>query len=88
MTWTIEFTSRARKELAKASLNDQRRILSFLHERVAPLDNPRQLGAALTGPLSGYWKYRIGDHRVIARIEDQKVAIVVVQVGNRRDVYR
>lgn len=88
MTWTIEFTSKAGRELAKTPVGDQRRILVFLRERVARLDDPRQLGAALAGPLAGHWKYRVGDYRVIAKIEDRRVAILIVRIGNRREIYR
>jgi mRNA interferase RelE/StbE len=65
MTWRIEFAPKARKELANLPVVDQRRIVSFLEERVAPLENPRSLGAALTGPLAGHWKYRVGDYRIV-----------------------
>jgi len=88
MTWAIAFTPKADRELAKLPVGDQSRILTFLRERIAPLDNPRQLGAALTGPLAGHWKYRVGDYRIVARIEDQHVTILVVRIGNRREVYR
>lgn len=88
MTWTIEFTPAARKELSRTPTSHRRRIVDFLENRVAPLDDPRQIGAALSGPLAGHWKYRVGDYRIVARIHDQRVTIVVVRIGNRRDVYR
>jgi mRNA interferase RelE/StbE len=63
--------------------------LSFLHGRVAVLDNPRSLGDALKGSeLGEFWKYRVGDYRIIASIEDSAVRILVVKIGNRREVYR
>lgn len=66
-----------------------RRILRYLQDRVAPLDDPRSLGEALHGPeLGRFWKYRVGDYRVIASIEDAAITILVVRVGHRRDVYR
>jgi mRNA interferase RelE/StbE len=66
-----------------------RRILIFLHDRVAALDNPRSIGEALKGSkLDEFWKYRVGDYRVIANIEDDAVRILVMRVGYRREVYR
>jgi mRNA interferase RelE/StbE len=60
-----------------------------LRERVAPLENPRTLGAALKGPRFGdLWKYRVGDYRIIARIEDDLLLILVVRIGDRKEVYR
>ncbi len=61
----------------------------FLHERVATLDDPRSIGEALKGSrLGAFWKYRVGDYRVIANIEDGALHILVVRIGNRREVYR
>ena len=88
MAWTIEFDRAAERELTKLSAQDARRILRFLHERVAPLANPRSIGEALRGPLGGFWKYRVGDFRIIAAIEDQKVRILILRIGNRREDYR
>ena len=66
-----------------------RRILAFLRERVAGLDDPRSVGEALKGSKLGeFWKYRVGDYRVIANIEDGALRILVLRVGNRREVYR
>ncbi|MEQ8449107.1 MAG: type II toxin-antitoxin system RelE/ParE family toxin [Nitratireductor sp.] len=86
--WTIEFDAKVDKDMARLAPRDRQRILRFLRERVAPLANPRDLGEALAGPLSGFWKYRVGDYRVIAKIEDRQVTIFVVRIGNRREVYR
>ncbi|SFJ89751.1 mRNA interferase RelE/StbE [Sphingomonas sp. NFR04] len=88
MAWAIEFAPEAAKELRKLSKQKAGRILRTLEERIAALEDPRSLGAALTGDHSGYWRWRIGDYRVIARIEDARVVILVVRVGHRREVYR
>lgn len=89
MTWRIEFEDSARRELAKLDKSAAKRITSFLRERLSPLDNPRSLGEALRGPkLGAFWKYRVGDYRVIARIDDGAIRILVLQVGHRREVYR
>lgn len=89
MAWTIELSALARKNLAKLDPTVSRRILRFLHQRLAPLDDPRALGEALHGSRLGeFWKYRVGDYRLIASIEDEAVCILVLQVGHRREVYR
>ena len=89
MAWIVEFDPAAAKELRKLDPPIARRIVAFLRERLAVLDDPRSIGEALRGSTLGeYWKYRLGDHRVIARIVDQRVLIVVVRVGHRREVYR
>ena len=65
-----------------------RRILDYMDGRIARLENPRSIGKALTGPLGDLWRYRVGDYRVICDIQDDIFRVLVVQVGNRRDVYR
>ena len=83
-------TSRsAVRELDKLDQQAARRILAFLHGRVATLDDPRSIGEALKGSKLGeFWKYRVGDYRVIARIEDDALRVLVVRVGSRDKVYR
>ena len=92
MAWQIEFDPSAVKELAKLDKLDQpvaRRIVQFLRERIAPLTDPRSLGEALRGDeLGSFWKYRLGDYRVVAEIIDRRVVIIVVRIGHRREVYR
>ena len=89
MAWRVEFEDAALKELAKLDKPVARRILAFLRERVSPLDDPRSVGEALKGSkLGDFWKYRVGDYRVIAHIEDGALRILVLKVGNRREVYR
>tara|TARA_R110000823_G_scaffold101351_1_gene217809 strand:+ start:67 stop:333 length:267 start_codon:yes stop_codon:yes gene_type:complete len=86
--WTIEFLPDAVKELKKLDRSVARRIITTLEERIATLDDPRTLGSALTGDHAGYWRWRVGDYRVVARIEDERVVIIVVRVAHRREVYR
>lgn len=89
MVWRIEFEDAAMKELAKLDKQVARRILAFLRERVAVLDDPRSVGEALKGSrLGAFWKYRVGDHRIITNIEDGVMRILVLKIGNRREVYR
>lgn len=89
MAWRIEFDPRTEKELKRLDLPMRRRIMRFLAERVAPLKDPRSLGGPLHGPILGkFWKYRVGDYRLICDIQDRVITIVVLHVAHRRDVYR
>jgi mRNA interferase RelE/StbE len=88
LAWTIEFEPTALKELKKLGREPAARIIKTLEERIAPLDDPRSLGAVLVGDHAGYWRWRIGDYRVVARIEDERITILVVRVAHRREVYR
>jgi len=89
MAWKIEFDRAAERELDKIDVQIARRILTFLHSRVAQLDDPRSIGEALKGSrLGAFWKYRVGDFRIIASIEDNALRILVVRIGNRKEVYR
>jgi mRNA interferase RelE/StbE len=88
LAWRIDFAETAEKQLSKLDHQVRRRILRYLRERVVDSDDPRSLGAPLRSNLAGLWKYRIGDYRVIAEIQDEIVRILVVRIGHRRDVYR
>lgn len=89
MAWRVEISPQALKALDKLDPPVARRILSFLSDRVATLDDPRSLGEALMGSRLGeLWMYRVGDHRMIASIEDGQLTVLVVKIGNRREVYR
>lgn len=89
MIWKIELAAEAERELDKLDRQVARRLLKFLHERIAPLDDPRGIGEALKGSRFGeLWKYRVGDYRIVASIEDDVLLILVVRFGHRREVYR
>lgn len=89
MAWRVEFDPDAVKDLKKLDKQVQGRILDFLRERLARLDNPRELGEALAGSkLGNYWKYHVGDWRIICDLQDQRIVVRVLRVGNRREVYR
>jgi mRNA interferase RelE/StbE len=87
MAWTFEFTPNAQKQLDDLDKTISRRILKFLYERVGRLENPRQIGDRLQGALNKFWKYRVGDYRIICRLEDEKLVVFVVRIGHRREVY-
>jgi mRNA interferase RelE/StbE len=89
LAWSIEIEDAAKKDLAKLDKQIAKRITDFLRNRIATLENPRILGHALQGKILGnLWTYRAGDYRIVCEIQDMAVRILVVQVGNRREVYR
>jgi mRNA interferase RelE/StbE len=88
LAWTLEFVPDAAKELKKLGRAEAGRIIRTLEDRIACLENPRTLGAPLTGDHAGYWRWRVGDYRIVAQIEDERVRILVIRIGHRREVYR
>jgi mRNA interferase RelE/StbE len=88
LAWAIEYAETAKKQLRKLDKAAARRIVDFMDERVAPRENPRGLGKALKGPLGDLWRYRVGDFRVFCDIQDAVLTILVLQIGNLREVYR
>jgi len=85
--WAVEFDDRARRELRKLDVKAQKVILRYLRERVAGSSDPRQFGKPLRMNLAGLWRYRIGDYRLICRIEEHRLVVLVLKVGHRREVY-
>jgi mRNA interferase RelE/StbE len=89
MAWRIELADSAAKQLRKLDSQVAKRILTFLRDRVSLLDDPRSIGEALRGKqLGDFWKYRVGDWRIIADLDDGVMLITVIRIGNRREVYR
>ena len=89
MAWRVEWSKGAERDLESLSSDIEKRIIDFVENRVASLENPRDIGEALKGGKLGHlWKYRVGDYRVMASIEDDVVKILVVAIGHRREVYR
>ncbi|MDP2817303.1 MAG: type II toxin-antitoxin system RelE/ParE family toxin [Polaromonas sp.] len=89
MAWAVEFDPDAVKDLKKLDKQIQARILEFLRDRLSRLDNPRELGEALSGSkLGNYWKYRVSDWRIICDLQDRRIVVRVLRVGNRREVCR
>ena len=89
MAWTISYTATARKQLKKLDRPVARRLVDFMAARVAADSDPRASGKALTGPVLGsFWRYRVGDYRIICDIQDQALVVLVLEVGNRKDIYR
>ncbi len=88
MVWKVEFDSAALKDMRRLGRDAQTRIVRYLRERIAPAENPRRFGKALHGDKSGLWRYRVGDYRLLCRIEDKVLMVLVIAVGHRKDVYK
>ncbi|MCH8266600.1 MAG: type II toxin-antitoxin system RelE/ParE family toxin [Acidobacteria bacterium] len=89
MTWKVEFLAQAARDVEKLDRQVARRISRFLFNRVAKLENPRSIGEALRGSRLGeYWKYRVGDYRLICKIEDIRLLVLVLRIGHRKEIYR
>jgi mRNA interferase RelE/StbE len=88
LAWTIEYTELARKNLKKLDPSIAQRINRYMVDHVGNLADPRSVGKPLRGPQSNRWRYRVADYRIICRILDAQVVILVIELGHRRDVYR
>lgn len=89
MAWTVEYTRQAQRQLSKLDKAVARRILDFMDQQVAQQADPRSHGKALTGgKLGSYWRYRVGDYRIICDIQDGVLRVLVLGVGHRKQVYR
>lgn len=87
MSWAYSFEASALKELKKLGPPAAREILGFLDERIAGTEDPRTFGKPLKGDLKGLWRYRVADYRLICSIQDQRLVVLVLKVGHRRDIY-
>ncbi|RWX77114.1 type II toxin-antitoxin system RelE/ParE family toxin [Neorhizobium lilium] len=89
MAWIIEYTNSVQKAAQKLDPVIRKRVRQFLEERVAEHENPRELGVALKGhALGAYWRYKVGDYRIICDIQDQRLIVLVIEIGHRREIYR
>jgi mRNA interferase RelE/StbE len=89
MAYNVELSAEVVRELGKLDRQQAKRILKFLHERVAKLEDPRSIGKALHGSRLGeFWKYRVGDYRLICKIEDDRLIVLVLRIGHRKEIYR
>ena len=87
MAWTLEYSPAAQKALRKLDRQTSGRILTRLAE-ISELEDAHSRGKALTGKLTGLWRYRVGDYRLIASIEDGRFTVLILRVGHRREIYR
>jgi len=88
LVWTVKFSDEAKRNLKKLDKSTQKRITHFLQTRLQNTDNPRATGKSLQGNLSGLWRYRIGDFRLLCRIEDGELIILVIEIGHRKEIYK
>lgn len=88
MGWSVEISDVAERQLRKLDRNIQKRILDWLDDRIEGCKNPRHFGEPLKGGHAGFWRYRIGDYRIICDIQDENVVVLVLTIGHRRHVYR
>jgi mRNA interferase RelE/StbE len=89
MAWKIELSVEATRELRKLDPQHSKRILKFLHDRVAKIDDPRSIGKGLQGSRLGeFWRYRVGAFRLLCKIEDEILLVLVLRIGDRKEVYR
>jgi len=88
MAWKVELAPAAEKELSRLDKQVAVRILKFLNDRLAKADNPRSLGQSLKGRFEEFWKYRVGDYRLICSIADNVLTVIVIKIGNRKEVYK
>lgn len=88
MAWNLELSPTAQKQLVRLDRAIVRRISKFLYQRLARLDDPRQIGERLQGTLNEFWRYRVGDYRLICSIEDDRLVVLVLRIGHRREIYR
>lgn len=87
MKYTVEFTQRALKDLKKLDRHTAALILGWIRKNLENCDNPRLYGKGLSANRSGQWRYRVGDYRLLTEIEDDKIIILILNVGHRRDIY-
>jgi len=88
MTWRVELSEQASRQIKRLDKAQQGRIDRFPAERISTEEDPRRFGRPLQGKLAGLWRYRIGDYRLISRIEDERCVVLALAVGHRREVYR
>jgi len=88
MPWKVEFEREAEKELDQIDRQHAKRILKYLFERIEGMDDPRRFGEALKQNLSGFWKYRVGNYRIICDIQEETMTVLVVRIGHRKKVYK
>ncbi len=88
MVWRIEYAESVQKDVRKLDAQERKRIRDFIEVKVANLEDPRSLGKPLSGGLSGLWRYRVGNYRIIVDVEDRDVRILVVKIAHRKEAYR
>lgn len=88
MIYNLKYEAKAVRQIKKMDPASRRLIKSWIEKNLLNTDNPRLHGKGLKGNLSNYWRYRVGDYRILAEINDSEIVIIIVEIGHRRDVYR
>ena len=87
MAWTVRISNVAERQLRKLDRSIQKRILDWLDDRIEGCKNPRHFGEPLKGDHAGLWRYRVGDYRILCEIQDERIVVLVLTIGHRRQVY-
>lgn len=87
MSYKIELSDVALKNLRKMDISARKQILVYLRDVLAKVENPRLLGKALTGNLEGFWRYRTGHFWIICKIDDRQLVVIILKIAHRKDVY-
>lgn len=87
MTFSVEFSEKADEDLQKLDISQRAPIMAWIKKNLVDCEDPRRSGHALTGPFAGFWRYRVGKYRLVAEIRDDVLTIVIVAVGNRKNIY-
>jgi mRNA interferase RelE/StbE len=89
LDWTVKYTKTAKKQLRKLDQYEALKILNYIDTQVTISEDPRSIGKSLVGPtLGSYWRYRVGEYRIICDINDNEISILVIEVGHRKEIYR
>ena len=88
MAWTVSISNIAERQLRKLDRPVQKRILDWLDDRIEGCKNPRHFGEPLKGDHAGLWRYRVSDYRILCEIQDQKIVVLVLTIGRRRQIYK
>jgi mRNA interferase RelE/StbE len=88
LAWTVEISDVAEKQLRRLDRPVQKRLLDWLDDRIEGCKDPRHFGEALRGDLGGLWRYRIGDYRIICQIHEERLVVLALAIGHRREIYQ
>ncbi len=88
MSYKIEFSDIAVKNLRKMDSASRKKVLEYIKDVISKVDNPRLIGKSLVGNLKGLWRYRTGNFRILCQITDQQMLILIVKIAHRKDIYK
>ena len=88
MKYQVFYEKKAIKSLSKIDKNQQKMIYAWIEKNLVGTDNPKKYGKALKGNLKEYWRYRVGNYRILADINNEEIRIVIINIGHRKDIYK